>query len=77
MTIGNLMMTKNRFAKKIEDIVRHENLSYIDAVLYFCEENKLDEIDVKKYVSGPIKNKIEAEAMKLNFLPRGNELNFE
>lgn len=77
MTIGNLMMTKNRFAKKIEDIVRHKNLSYIDAVLYFCEENKLDEIDVKKYVSGPIKNKIEAEAMKLNFLPRGNELNFE
>lgn len=77
MTIGNMMMTKNRFAKKIEDIVRHKNLSYIDAVLYFCEENKLDEIDVKKYVSGPIKNKIEAEAMKLNFLPRGNELNFE
>lgn len=77
MTISDLMMTKNRFAKKIEDIVRHKNLSYIDAVLYFCEENKLDEIDVKKYVSGPIKNKIEAEAMKLNFLPRGNELNFE
>jgi hypothetical protein len=77
MTISDLMMTKNRFAKKIEDIVRHKNLSYIDAVLYFCEENKLDEIDVKKYVSGPIKNKIEAEAMKLNFLPRGNELDFE
>lgn len=77
MTVSDLMMTKNRFAKKIEDIVRHKNLSYIDAVLYFCEENKLDEIDVKKYVSGPIKNKIEAEAMKLNFLPRGNELNFE
>lgn len=77
MTVSNMMMTKNRFAKKIEEIVRYKNLSYIDAVLYFCEENKIDEEDVKKYVAGPIKSKIEAEAMKLNFLPRGNELPFE
>ena len=77
MTVGNLMMTKNKFAKQIEEIVRYKNLSYIDAVLHFCEENKIDEEDVKKYVAGPIKSKIEAEAMKLNFLPRGNELPFE
>lgn len=77
MSVGNLMMTKSKFAKQIEDIVRYKNLSYIDAVLFFCEENKIDEEDVKKYVSGPIKSKIEAEAMRLNFLPRGNELLFE
>ena len=77
MSVGNLMMTKSKFAKQIEDIVRYKNLSYIDAVLYFCEENKIDEEDVKKYVAGPIKSKIEAEAMRLNFLPRGNELPFE
>jgi len=77
MTVNSLMMTKNKFAKNIEELVRYKNLSYIDAILYFCEKNNLDEEDVKKYVSGPIKSKIEAEAMKLNFLPRGNELPFE
>jgi hypothetical protein len=70
-------MTKPKFAKRIEEIVRLKNLSYIDAVLYFCEKNNLDEIDVKKFIAGPIKSKIEAEAMKLNFLPRGNELPLE
>ena len=77
MTLNSMMMTKNKFAKSIEEIVRIKNPSYIDAILHFCETNNLDEEDVKKYVSGPIKSKVEAEAMKLNFLPRGNELPFE
>jgi len=77
MTVGSIVMTKPKFAKRIEEIVRLKNLSYIDAVLYFCEKNNLDEVDVKKFIAGPIKSKIEAEAMKLNFLPRGNELPFE
>ena len=77
MTISGMMMNKNKFSKSIEEIVRYKNLSYIDAVLYFCEKYKLDEEDVKKYISGPIRSKIEAEAMKLNFIPRGNELSFE
>lgn len=75
--LNSMIMTKNKFAKQIEEIVRLKNLSYIDAILYFCESNNLDEEDVKKFVSGPIKSKVEAEAMKLNFLPKGNELPFE
>lgn len=77
MTLNTMMMTKNKFSKTIEEIVREKNLTYIDAILYFCETNNVDEEDVKKYVSGPIKSKVEAEAMKLNFLPRCNELPFE
>lgn len=77
MTINSMMMNKNKFARKIEEIVQYKNLTYIDAILYFCEKNNLDEEDIKKYVSGPIRSKVEAEAMKLNFLPRGNELPFE
>lgn len=77
MSIQGMMMNKNKFAKTIEEIVRHKNLSYIDAILYFCEKNNVDEEDVKKFVSGPIRSKVEAEAMKLNFLPKGNELPFE
>jgi hypothetical protein len=37
----------------------------------------MDLEDVKKYISPIIKNKVEAEAMKLNFLPQQNCLPFD
>jgi len=58
----------------IEDCVRTKRLTYIDAVVDICEKNKLEIEDIKKYISDPVKEKIEAEARRLNFLPRGNEL---
>jgi hypothetical protein len=39
-----------------------------------CDKNSIDPEDVKKFVSPIIKDKLEAEAMALNFLPRGNNL---
>lgn len=77
MSVDGMMMTKNKFSKSIEDIVRTKRMDYIDAILYFCEENNLDEQDVKKYISDPIRNKLEVEAMNLNFIPKSNELPFE
>lgn len=58
----------------IEDMVKRTGLSHIDAIVHLCEENNLEVEDIKKYISDPIKERIEAEAQGLNFLPRGNEL---
>ena len=76
MRLEGLMMTKHKFTKIIEDKIRYENMYYIDAVLDFCDDNNLDADEIKKYVSEPIKNKIEAEARKLNYFPRVNTLPF-
>jgi hypothetical protein len=76
MQIGELMLTKQKFTRMIEDTVRSARLSYIDAIVHICEKNQLEVEDVKKYISDPIKEKLEAEARRLNFLPRGNELPF-
>ena len=46
----------------------------MDAVLYLCEKYSIDPSESKRYISTVIKSKIEAEAMSLNYLPRGNEL---
>ena len=46
----------------------------MDAILHICEQNMIEPEDVKKYLAGPIVEKLEAEAMNLNFLPRGNTL---
>lgn len=74
MKLGEVMLTKVRFNRMIETAVKTHSLSYIDAIVYLCEENNLDVEDVKKFIGDPIKEKIEAEARRLNYLPRGNEL---
>ena len=67
-------LTKAKFAKLIEGTVTKKRLSYMDAVIHLCESYEVELEEVRKFISPVIKNKLEAEAMRLNFLPRGNEL---
>ncbi len=67
-------MNKKKFTRMVEDCVRTKSMSYMDTVVYLCEENNLEIEDVKKYIATSIKEKIEFEAMKLNFLEKGGDL---
>lgn len=67
-------LNKSKFTKLIEQTVNEKQLSYMDAILWLCEKNGIEPEDVKKFLSSIIKDKVEAEAMKLNFLPRQNDL---
>jgi DNA-directed RNA polymerase subunit K/omega len=67
-------LTKSKFSKKVIETVRAKKLSYMDSVLHICEEHNIDPLDVSKYLKPEIKQKIEAEAQNLHFLPKGNEL---
>lgn len=46
----------------------------MDAIIEVCDDKDIDLEDVRKYISPVIKEKLEAEAMRLNFLPRQNTL---
>tara|TARA_B100001939_G_C16917687_1_gene607720 strand:- start:705 stop:935 length:231 start_codon:yes stop_codon:yes gene_type:complete len=70
-------MNKAKFSKIVEKQVVDKKLGYIDAVVEACTVTNIDPEDVKKFISPVIKEKIEAEAMRLNFLPRQNTLYFE
>ena len=72
--IEQKFLTKSKFSVLIENAVIKKKMSYMDAVLDVCEKNDIDPEDVKKFISPIIQDKIEAEARRLNFLPRGNEL---
>ena len=63
----------SRFAQEIESIV-HSNMdmSYIDAIIHFCEKNNIDVESVPKLISKPLKEKIKYEAMELNFLKKSS-----
>jgi hypothetical protein len=67
-------LTKSKFTVMIEKAVSELKISYMDAVLYLCDKNDLEPEDMKKFVSPIIRDKIEAEAMALNFLPKQNTL---
>lgn len=67
-------MNKKKFTKMVEDCVRTKSMSYMDTVVYLCEQNNLEIEDVKKYIALSVKEKIELEAMNLNFLDKGETL---
>ena len=62
-----------RFAQEIETLVLNdEKMSYIDAIIHFCEQNSIDLESVPKLISKPLKEKIKYEAQELNFLKRSS-----
>ena len=64
----------SRFAQEIESLVHNTsgNMSYIDAIIHFCEQNNIDVEAVPKLISKPLKEKIKYEAQELNFLKRSS-----
>ena len=74
MSYDNEFLTKSKFTKVVESSVMDHQHSYMDAVLDLCDKNSVDPGDVKKFISPVIQDKIEAEARRLNYLPRGNTL---
>ena len=63
-----MILTKKKFTTSVEQIVIEKHLSYIDAVVYFCQENHLEPESVKGLITPPLKEKIKAEAVGLRFL---------
>ena len=62
------IITPNKFALLIEDIVRKKRVSYIDAVVLYCTENQIDPSTTKSMINKGLKEKIAYEAQGLNML---------
>jgi len=71
-----MIQMSNNVIEEIEKLCRTKNIEYIDAVVYWCEKNKIE----VEYMAGLIKkdpvfkSKIQAEAENLNILKRGARL---
>ena len=62
------IITPNKFALLIEDIVRKKRVSYMDAVIMYCAENHIDPSTTKSMINKQLKEKIAYEAQKLNLM---------
>jgi hypothetical protein len=62
------IITPNKFALLIEDIVKNKRISYIDAVVLYCEKHNIDPSTTKSMINKSLKEKIAYEAQGLNML---------
>ena len=62
--------TAKEFFLKIQDIVTDTSMSYMDAVLFYCEKTGMEPETAGSLINGKLKQKIREEAEELNFLPK-------
>ena len=72
--IEQQFLTKSKFTKLVESTVSELKIPYMDAILHVCNKNDIEPEDVRKFISPVIRDKLEAEAMDLNFLPKKNSI---
>ena len=66
--------TSAEFYTKIVKLVQDTKLSYMDAVLHYCDQNNMEPETAAQLVNTKLKAQIREEAEVLNFLPKTAEL---
>lgn len=69
--LDSKFLCSSKFSQIIEEIVKtNQEMNYIDAIVYYCEENNLEVDSITKLISKPLKEKLKCDAINLNFLKR-------
>ncbi|MDP7368206.1 MAG: late promoter transcription accessory protein [Candidatus Pacebacteria bacterium] len=68
------LTTAKIFTNTIENLAKEKQITHMEAVLHYCEKEGIDPATVKSLISKGLKEKIEANARDLNFLPRCAQL---
>jgi gas vesicle protein len=68
------ILTQKRFSTAVEKFIKKTNSSVMESIIHVCEENNIDPSETARLLSPSLKSKLEAEAMFLNLIPKGNSL---
>ena len=62
-------MNSKEFSLLIEGVVRDKRpITYMDAILWYCEQNQIEVESVGRLISKALKEKIQVEASKANLI---------
>jgi hypothetical protein len=62
-------MNSKEFSLIIEGVVKDKKpITYMDAILWYCEENTIEVESVGRLISKALKEKIQVEASKANLI---------
>jgi len=68
-------MNSKEFSLRIEQVVQdRKGISYMDAILRYCDENDIDPSTVAPLLTKALKDKITVEAQNLNYIPKTGQL---
>jgi len=65
------MISKKEFTEQVELILLKTKSDVMDAIITVCERNNLEPESAKRFISQPLREKLEAEAQGLNMVNRG------
>ena len=68
------MQNTKSFSLEIEKMAQEKSISHMDAVLEYCKTKELEPESVTRLISKSLKDKIEANARDLNYLPNQAKL---
>ena len=68
------MYTTKIFTLEVEKIAKEKNITHMDAILFYCDKEGIEPDSVGSLISKALKEKIEANARDLNFLPKQAQL---
>lgn len=68
---GNFM-TPTKFSIEIENLVKTSNglITYVEAVVTYCQENEIEIETVPKLLSKPLKERLRHEAQRMNYMKK-------
>lgn len=63
-----MLMNSKKFGLTIEEMVKSKRVTYMEAVILFCEQNEVDVSTVGPMINKSLKEKIQVEAEKLKLI---------
>ncbi len=69
-----VLNTSKSFTIEIENIAKEKQITHMEAVLWYCKKEGIEPDSVSYLISKGLKEKIEANARELNFLPKQAQL---
>ena len=73
--LDDKFMTPTKFSQEIERLVKTSKglISYIEAVVTYCNENEIEVETAPKLLSKPLKERLRHEAMRLNYMKQSSK----
>ena len=63
-------ITPKKFAIIVDELVRTKRLTHMEAIIYYCEQNLMEPEHAAKWIDRSLKEKLQADAEALNYLPK-------
>lgn len=69
-----MLKTANEFSMHIENLAAQSKITYVEAVLEFCQQHMLDPSEVSSKINKSLRAKLAQDFRDMNYLPKTAQL---